>query len=56
MPGGRELGLRLTLEQRQDAPEGDRAALGVLAQGELEEEEWEAGEDQIDEVGYKERS
>ena len=42
------------MEERDDAPEGDGTAPGVLAEGELEEEERKAGEDQVDEVGDEE--
>ena len=44
-----------TLEERNDTPEGDGAAASVLAKRELEEEEREAGEDQVGEVGNEER-
>ena len=43
-----------TLEEGNDTPKGDGAAASVLAEGELEEEEGEAREDQVGEVGDEE--
>ena len=58
MPGERRLeGPELqTLEEGDDTPEGDRAALGELAQGQLEEEEGQAREHEVEEVGDEEGS
>ena len=43
-----------TLEEWNDPPERDGAAAGVLAEGELEEEEGKASEGQVGEVGDEE--
>ena len=43
-----------TLEEGNDPPERDGAAAGVLAEGELEEEEGKASEGQVGEVGDEE--
>ena len=43
-----------TLEEGNYTPKGDGAAASVLAEGELEEEEGEASEDQVGEVGDEE--
>ncbi len=39
-----------TLEERYDAPDGDGALGGELAEGELEEEERDPGEDNVQAV------
>ena len=44
------------MEEGNYTPKGDRAAASVLAEGELEEEEGEASEDQVGEVGDEESS
>ncbi len=38
------------MEERYDAPDGDRALGGELAEGELEEEERDPGEDNVQAV------
>ena len=45
-----------TLEQRNDAPEGNGTAAGILPEGEFEKEERQAGEDKVCEVRDEERS
>ena len=45
-----------TLEQRNDAPEGNGTAARILPEGEFEKEERQASEDKVCKVRDKERS
>ena len=45
-----------TLEERNDAPEGNGTAARILPEGEFEKEERQASEDKVCEVRDKERS
>jgi hypothetical protein len=38
---------KLTLEERDDAPDGNGTLGGELTEAELEEEEWNAGQDDV---------
>ena len=44
------------LEQRGDAPNGDRTLAGELTEGQLEEEKRNSGEEDVDGVGDEKRS
>lgn len=49
--------MTLTLEEGTDLPPSSNAPLAaVLAQGHLQEEDWDATAEEEDEVGHKERS
>ena len=45
-----------TLEERNDAPEGNGTAARILPEGEFEKEERQAGEDKVCEVRDEKRS
>ena len=42
------------MKERRNAPQGDRTGAGILAQGQLKEEKWKAGEDEVQHIGNEE--